>query len=434
MISYYLDLGLHGLRRNAGLTALMVLAIGMGVGASMTVLTALRALSADPIPAKATQLYSVRLDNWGPGAANNAALSDQLSYLDAAALMREHAASRQTAMYAVQFSVTPPGADAVPFTATARAVDADFFSMFDAPFATGRPWSRSEDEAHANVVVLGAAAAARLFPSGDAVGRALTLDGHDYRIVGVLQPWHFQPRVYDLTSRLYQETEDVFLPLSTAVDRQMDTRGGIYCSHPITPGFAHEVRSECRWMQFWVELPTSAAVAAYRSFLCRYVDEQRRIGRFQWTPAVSLLDVNQTLVAEHMVPDAMRISTLSAFGFLLVCVVNATGLMLARLRQRMAEFSVRRALGAARWQIFCQCLAEGAMGGIGGGLLGFALTVGGLAFERAVLREDYARLIRLNADAAVAAVGLALAAMVVAALLPGWDASRRQSAWQLKAE
>jgi putative ABC transport system permease protein len=74
------------------------------------------------------------------------------------------------------------------------------------------------------------------------------------------------------------------------------------------------------------------------------------------------------------------------------------------------------------------------MVGIGGGLLGFGLTVGGLAFERAVLREDYARLIGLNADAAIAAVGLALAAMVVAALIPGWDASRRQPAWQLKAQ
>ena len=63
---YYLDLGARGLRHNAVLTALMILAVGMGVGASMTVLTALRNLSADPIPAKAHQLSRVRIDNWGP--------------------------------------------------------------------------------------------------------------------------------------------------------------------------------------------------------------------------------------------------------------------------------------------------------------------------------------------------------------------------------
>lgn len=434
MLTYYLDLGLQGLRRNSVLTALMVLAIGMGVGASMTVLTALRALSADPIPAKAMQLYSVRLDNWGPAAANNAAMSDQISYLDAAALMRAHAALRQSAMYPVQFAVTPPDSNAVPFTATGRAVYTDFFAMFDAPFAAGGPWSRVEDETHANVVVLGAVAAARLFPSGEVVGRTLALDGHDYRVVGVLRPWHFQPRVYDLTSRLYQKTEDIFLPLSTAVDQQMDTRGGISCPRPVTPGFAHEVLSECRWLQFWVELPTPAAMAAYRGFLYRYADQQRDIGRFHWAPAVSLLNVPQTLAAEHMVPDEMRISTLTAFGFLLVCVLNATGLMLAQLRQRVMEFSVRRALGAARWQIFCQCLAEGALVGIGGGLLGLGLTMAGLAFERAILREDYAGLIQLNANAALMALVLALAAMVCAALLPGWDASRRQPAWLLKVE
>src|SRR6185312_12398645 len=140
-IAYYLDLGLRGVRRNSVLSALMVLAIAMGVGASMTVLAALRGLSADPIPAKATQLYSVRLDNWGPGIAGNAMAADQLSYPDAAALMQSRAAERQTAMYAVQFGMTPADANIEPFSLTGRAVYADFFSMFDAPFGSGRPWS-----------------------------------------------------------------------------------------------------------------------------------------------------------------------------------------------------------------------------------------------------------------------------------------------------
>ena len=432
MLTYYLELGSRGLRHNFVLTALMILAIAMGVAASMTVLTALRDLSADPIPAKAHQLYSVRIDNWGPGAPNNAALSDLVSYPDAVELMRARAAPRQSAMYEVQFTAVPEGADLSPIALTGRAVSADFFGMFDAPMASGRAWSRSEDDSRADVVVLGATAATRLFPGADAVGKAVTLDGRDYRVVGVLRPWHLQPRVYDLSTRLFQETEDVFLPFTTAVGAAMETRGGIYCAQQITPGFDHEMHSECRWLQFWVQLPTDVAVRSYRAFLDRYAGQQRRTGRFHWLPTVSLLDVEETLEAEHMVPNEMRICTVAAFGFLLVCLVNATGLMLSRLRQRVAEFSVRRALGAGRLQIFAQCVAEGIMIGVAGGLLGLALTMLGLAFERAILREDYAHLIHLDPQMAGTTFALAVAAMLLAALFPGWNATRGLPAWHLR--
>ena len=47
MFGYYLDLALRSFRRNKVLTALMVLAIAVGVGASMTTLTVLHVLSAE---------------------------------------------------------------------------------------------------------------------------------------------------------------------------------------------------------------------------------------------------------------------------------------------------------------------------------------------------------------------------------------------------
>src|SRR5580698_9300065 len=95
------------MRRNVALTALMVVAVAVGIGASMTLLTALRALSADPIPAKSDRLFSARIDNWGPDSPNNAILSDLLSYPDAMALMRARRGLRQSAMYATVFNVTP---------------------------------------------------------------------------------------------------------------------------------------------------------------------------------------------------------------------------------------------------------------------------------------------------------------------------------------
>jgi putative ABC transport system permease protein len=435
MMGYYVGMAMRSVRRNVPLTALMVVAVGVGIGAAMTLLTALRAMSADPIPAKSNRLFSVRIDNWGPDAPNSAKLSDLLSYPDAMALMRAHQGVRQSAMYATQFSVMPATGDAIAISATTRAVSSDFFPMFDVPVAAGAPWSRMDDDNHANVVVLGARIASRLFPGGDAVGRTIALGDQNYRIIGVLAPWRFQPRVYDLTTGIYQETEDVFLPMSTAADRQLSTYGEIDCNRPpASSDWGAMSRSECRWVQFWVELSSAAQRRPYLDFLNNYAQEQQRVGRFHWRANVSLLNVDETLKAEKIVPGEMRIATVAAFGFLIVCLVNATGLMLANLSTRLAEFSVRRAVGAKRGQIFAQCLAEAAAVGVSGGVLGVALMLLGLAFERAILREDYARLVSVDLNAVVTAVALALLTVMVAAMYPAWHTSRLAPAWKLKSE
>jgi putative ABC transport system permease protein len=423
---YYLQLALRSLRRNRVLTALMIIAVSVGIGSSMTLLTALRAMSADPIPAKSDRLFSVRIDNWGPDAANNAALSDLLSYPDAMALMRAHQGVRQSVMYAPVFSVTPQ--------TPVRAVYTDFFGMFNVPFAAGAAWSKADDEGRANVVILGAKIAQRLFPRGDAVGKTVALGADAYRIVGVLAPWNFQPRVYDLSSRLYQQTEDIFLPLTTAGVHKLLSYGGSYCSKPVPRNWEAVSESECRWVEFWVELHSASDRAVYLEFLNNYAAEQRRLGRFRWPPSVALLDVKQTLTAQHIVPGEMKIATIAGFGFLLVCLVNATGLMLAKLTGRAAEFSLRRALGASKLQIFAQCLAEATLVGLSGGAFGLGLTILGLAFERAILREDYARLVNLDGTAIATTLGVAFVTVMIAALFPAWQTSRLQPAWKLKAQ
>src|SRR5471030_2892420 len=45
-----------------------------------------------------------------------------------------------------------------------------------------------------------------------------------------------------------------------------------------------------------------------------------------------------------------------AFGFLLLCLVNTVGLLLAKFSVRAAEVGIRRALGASRKEIFRQFL------------------------------------------------------------------------------
>lgn len=59
MFAYYLQLALRSLRRNRALTALMVLAIAVGIGAAMTTLTVFHVLSGDPIPGRSDRLFYV---------------------------------------------------------------------------------------------------------------------------------------------------------------------------------------------------------------------------------------------------------------------------------------------------------------------------------------------------------------------------------------
>jgi putative ABC transport system permease protein len=431
MLRYHAELALRALRRNVLLTVLMIAAIAVGVGSAMSVLAVLRGLSSDPIPSKSQRLFGVWIDNWGPGSPPDS--ENQLSYLDAMALMRAHHGLRQTAMYAVALYVTPAAIDVTPFSVAGRAVYADFFKMFEAPFQTGAIWNIHDEEDKANVVVIGAMLAAKLFPSGDAVGQTIVLNQHNYRIVGVLAPWNFQPRIYDLTPGYFQDTEDVFLPFPTAIDRNMYTNGSMPCPGPDPSGWTAVLNSECRWLQFWTELPTPMS-AGYEGFLRGYAAEQERLGRFHWSTRLRLLNSRDWVAAQKMVPDEIRLSTLIGFSFLLVCLVNASGLMLAKFGGRIGELSVRRALGASKMNIFAQCMAEAAVIGVAGGLLGLVLASLGIVIERGILREDYAPLVRVDTGVVLITMGLALLSAICVGLYPAWGASRAPPAWQLKAQ
>ncbi len=71
----------------------------------------------------------------------------------------------------------------------------------------------------------------------------------------------------------------------------------------------------------------------------------------------------------HIVPDDVRLNALLSLGFLLVCLVNAVGLMLARFAGRSAGYAIRRALGASRLDVFLQCMVETTVVGVLGGAL-----------------------------------------------------------------
>jgi putative ABC transport system permease protein len=437
MFTYYFGLGLRSLRQNAVLTGLMIAAIAVGIGACMTALTVFRAMSGDPIPQKSSQLFAPQIDNWGPDQHHGVSpdrLEPQLSYIDVLGLMQAHAARRETGLYATRQILRPADPKQKPTKVLVRAAYTDFFPMFDAPFKYGGPWAASDDASHAAVVVITKDTNDLLFGGTNSVGKTIRLDDAPYTVSGVLDDWRLLPRFYDLAIRPFGDGDAMFVPFTRAIEKQMGNIGSTDCRNVPEPGWEGQLKSDCIWLQYWVELPTAADVQKYRAFLNNYAAEQQSLGRFHWPPHTQLRNVNEWLQYRHVVPNEVRILILVSFGFLLVCLMNAMGLMLAKIMGRSADIGVRRALGASRAAIFAQCLIETGVVGLAGGILGLLLTALGLLAARSLLTQEFVTLAHLDwADTGIAVL-LAVSATVLAGLYPTWRAAHVQPAWQLKAQ
>ncbi|SFW36257.1 ABC transporter permease [Luteibacter sp. UNCMF366Tsu5.1] len=433
MFSYYLQLGLRSLRRNPMLTALMVMAIGFGVAASMTTYSVFRATSRDPIPQKSDVLYNIQIDNWGPENTKEGEPPPALSYKDATALLRANKAKRQTVTYPVGVSVIPEDPSRMPMRQGAYATGADFFPMFDVPFLQGQGWTRDDDEKHADVIVISKSLNDKLFNGGPSVGKQVNLDGHLFRITGVMQDWSPQPVFFDVPNTSgFNEGATVYVPLTRALDLRLPNNGNNNCVKDPGEGWDNYLRSECIWLSLWAELPSKADAQAYRDFLTGYAAEMQRSGRFSWAPNVRVRDVMDWLSVQKVVPRESQVSLLVSLGFLVICLVNTIGLLLAKFMRRAPEIGVRRALGASRRDIYAQFLIEAGTIGIAGGLLGLLLTGLGVLSVGLVFPDEVARLATLDPTLMLLTLTVAIVASVVAAFYPTWRAAQVQPAWQLK--
>jgi putative ABC transport system permease protein len=412
----------------------MVLAIALGIGASMTTLTVFHVLSGDPLPDKSATLFYPQLDpqkddSYHPGDEP----PRQLTRFDAEALLKARRADRQAMMTGGGVAVQPQHAGLMPFNTDARYTSADFFPMFDVPFLYGAGWDANADDGHARVVVITKALNEKVFGGGNSVGKTLRLENADFRVVGVLDDWRPVPRFYDLNMDHYGETEQVFLPFSTSRDLDLGRNGSMDCFDTRPDGVRDtDVSASCVWIQFWVELDTPKKAADYRAFLDNYSAQQRAAGRFHHDN-VQMRDLMAYLAKNKVVPGDVNLQMWLAFAFLLVCLVNTVGLLLAKFLRRSSEIGVRRALGASRRAIFAQCLIEAGMVGLVGGLLGLGLAELGLWAVRQQ-PADYAPLAHLDPLMLLTTFVLAVAASLLAGVLPAWRACLVSPAIQLKSQ
>jgi putative ABC transport system permease protein len=438
MFSYYFKLGVRSLRRNPALTALMILTLAIGVAASVSTITILHVMSSNPIPQKSERLFVPLIDN-GPLEGYNPADSehefDQMSYIDASNLLKGGHGERRTAMYGIGPAIEPARKDLPVMSTQGVAPTRDFFAMFDVPFLYGQAWSEADDKAGADVVVLSRAMADKLFGAVNPVGQRIRMAGFDFQVVGVLNHWLPLPKFYRLIGGpgAFGQEEDVMVPFSSAIRHEFGHNGSMSCSSRREPGWQGLLNSECTWLGFFFETRSASDRAELHSYLNNYTDDQRKLGRLKRNAPNQLFDVMEWLEYHKVVGNDSRLAAWLAFGFLLLCLINTIGLLLAKFSVRASEVGIRRALGASRKEIFQQFLIETTVVGLAGGVLGLLLSFGALAL---IAKSSQQLSVVAHMDFAMLALTfvLALLAAVFAGLFPTWRACQVTPAIQLKSQ
>lgn len=439
MLEYYFFLGIRSLRRNPALTILMVLTLAVGVAASVSTLTILQVMSGNPIPHKSDRLLVPLLDvamkrNYVPGVKEP--YSQQSTYRDSVSYLRSGPGVRRTVVYDIGGSIEPKRREDPVQTIGGVAVTADYFKMFEVPLLHGQPWSAADDERGSRVAVLSRQKAEAMFGAKDPVGERFRFANADFTVAGVVGDWKPTPRYTNLTNGsggYFRGEDEVFIPFNTAISLELPSNGNTTCSKDSGVGWKGFLASDCVWIQAWFELASAADRPAAQAWLDAYAAEERRGGRLERNAPNRLFDVMEWLEYMEVVRADSKIAVWLSFGFLALCIVNTMGLLLAKFSSRAAEVGVRRALGAGQGEIFRQFLTETAVVGLAGGLLGLVFAIGSLALIRKQ-SQDLGALAHMDWSMLAATFVIAVAAAVVAGLLPTWRACQVSPALQLKSQ
>ncbi|MBT8080609.1 MAG: ABC transporter permease [Gammaproteobacteria bacterium] len=440
MFFYHMRMAIKSIRRNIVLSALMVAAIGIGIGVCMTAITVFYMMSSDPIPYKSDSLYAVQLNSWeapGPYDADRPErLPELLTYRDAKALLDSEVPTRSVATYRSGFTLNPDNPDVSPMLVMSRFTTRNFFSMFDVPFLYGAPWDEATDRSGDSIAVLNYSINEEVFGGENSVGRTVELAGREFTVVGVMDRWEPVPKFYAVFNGAFEEAEEVFMPMLLNESWERQNYGNTNCwgDTPMN-GFRDFLDSECTWVEFWVELNDAEQKSRYQDWLAGYIAEQKRLGRFPIENAgAEVHDVNEWMDYNEVVSADFRVLVGLAFMFLAVCLLNTVALLLAKFSGNAARVGLRRALGASKAMIFRQNLVEVGVIGIAGSLLGLGLAWLGLQGVRSINLGHYDRLVQMDANLVLFAVAISLLSAIIAGLYPTWRICQIPPATHLKTQ
>ncbi|WP_440056791.1 ABC transporter permease (plasmid) [Pseudoalteromonas sp. T1lg65] len=438
MFTHYLDLAWRSLRSTPLPSALMTLAIAIGIGVTMVSLSVYHMMSANPLPDKSSQLFAVQLMTMddGDGFWTKDNLPYQLTHKDSTNLMNMNDGFKKVAMFRSGFAVYKDSdGTSHPTIQDTRLTTRGFFDMFAVPFLHGSVWSEQQGKDAAPVVVIDAVLAKQLFGRTDVVGEDIFLETRQYQVVGVIDEWQPHIKMYDLNNGNFNDAERVFIPFSHSRAYSIDTWGNTNgWKYENIRNFNDKLNSEMFWTQLWIELPNEQAKERYGVQLMGYMQEQMALGRFTREELkYGLKDLEEWLEYNDVVTEDNKILIGLSFMFLVVCLANILGLLLAKFLKRAPDVGVRRALGASKRQVFYQHLVEVALLGGIGGIFGIGFAQLGLWG----IRQSYSYyevLATMDITMLLAAPTIAIITCIIAGLYPAWLVCRTSPATYLKVQ
>jgi len=396
----------RGLWRSPGFAAATILTLGLGIGATTAIFSAVDALLLAPLPYRDSgRLVFVWSDMTEEGYPRAPLSGPELADL-------RQRATRFGGFGAIWSSSAALNGEGEPEQIRIGRVTTDFFSVLGAEATVGRTFREGDDAKNAEArILLGDALWRRRF-GGDAsiVGRRILVNGQPTTVVGVM-PSSFR----------------LLLPPDSAVPDDLEA------FVPFWPGMTEGNRGQ-QFLRVVGRLKPGATLAegkgevdAIAARVSKEFPEYGSAGR-----RYNTVGLHDDGVRE------VRPALLALFGgvgiLLLITCVNVAGLLAARAAARRPEIALRVALGAGRGRLFRQCLVEGVVLAGLGAVAGLAVAQGALRLLVAARPASLDRIAAAGIDGRVLAftAGTSLLWGVLLSLAPLSEVARTSAVAGLK--
>jgi putative ABC transport system permease protein len=341
---YDVRYALRGFKRTPGLTAIMVLTLALGLGATTAIFSVVNSVLLRPLPYAAPDRIVKIVENV-PGDESPGGTPRRTSAMNLDELDFWRTNTETLSHIAVLW-----GEDRT-FTTHEGTVQLSGASVSSALFAIrglapllGRGLLPGEERPDADVIVLSESMWREHFRSDPSVvGRAVQLDSRSYTVVGVM-PAEFG-------------TQAFWTPFAVPAPE---------------PGRTRMAQASAR-LRDGVSLEAAAAEANVIGMQLRGMSPQPEPGA---SPRFEIVPELDDLTAP--VAPALRVLVVAVAAVLLIVCTNVANLLLVRGARRQQEIAIRRALGATRTRIARQVLTESAVLALFGSLLGAVFAYGGV--------------------------------------------------------